>query len=45
MNYINIVVTILVLVSEFDFMGQMQAKIIRRCAIIKILTLFTRINK
>jgi hypothetical protein len=45
MNYINILVFILVILSELDWIGEMEARILRRCAIVKILTLFTRTNK
>ena len=45
LNYINIFVVIFIIVSQMPFIGELQARIIRRFAIIKIFTPFSRVNK
>lgn len=45
MNYINFIVVAVVILSEFSVLGELEMRILRRFAIIKIFTPLARANK
>lgn len=45
MNYINIIVMLLVIISEIRLLGIMEMRLIRRFTILKVLTFFTKTSK